>query len=648
MLGPSSYRDGHLVAMKEGGSLGVTQIAKAVSNPQKLGLSLTKLSQEALTTANLDGFLAQVGEAATACLEIDLFWLFQLQDWQRTLLMRVGTGWQSGVAGSYVTAATTGSMAWYTLEVEGALIVDDLSREQRFWVSPVLQSHQVVSALNVRIEGLKGPFGMLGVGSRRRREFEAHEILYLQALAAIVALAVERVRAAPSPECVALPESTFQPAREALLQQRLERALARAHGGRESVAVLLLDLDHFLDVSGDLGDKETERLLAASAERLRLVVRAGDTVARLAKDRFAILCEHRHQDFSAIRLADRMQRALAGAKPALTASVGLVEVGSGEHVAAEVMRDAALALAEAKRSGGGRIVRFDAALGDASLARHHTQSEVRLAIAQGRLRLHYQPVVGPDGRICGVEALLRWLRPGIGLVGPHELIPLVEESDLIFDLGRWVIDEACRQAGLWLKQGRRWTVGINLSARQFQDRQLAQTFHKASKDNHLPSGRICFEVTESAVMADSEATQETLDGLKHLGACLAIDDFGTGYSSLSRLQKLPVDYLKLDRSFLTEVPGRSEILAQSTVTLGHSLGLACVAEGVETKAQAAAIWQMGYDLAQGYLFAKPQSPERLERLSLASEGTPKAVRTRTDARSGGRLVTTAGRPAVKP
>jgi diguanylate cyclase (GGDEF)-like protein/PAS domain S-box-containing protein len=423
-------------------------------------------------------------------------------------------------------------------------------------------------------------------------------------------------------------------ANRTLFRDRVEHALARASRHCERVAVLFLDVDDFKKVNDSLGHDEGDRLLKAIAARLLNATRGCDTVARLGGDEFAVLLENVRDDQDAIIVANRISSSLSAAFQlqqkllTISASMGIARAAEGDG-ADELLRNADVAMYAAKARGKGRYTLFAPEMHAALLTRLSTEADLRDAVAREEFKLLYQPIVDlAQGRVVGCEALVRWEHPQRGVVKPDSFIRLAEDTGLIVPLGRWVLREATREAARWPKYPtgtRPPYVTVNIAAKQLLHSEFVTDVKAALSDAGLPADRLILEITEGTLLDHAEATTHRLLELKDLGVRLAIDDFGTGYSSLSYLQRFPIDILKIDKSFVDGIVrgGNQAALARTIISLGDSLALRTVAEGIETDAQRSVLRDLGCQLGQGFLYAEPLDaghlPQIIGKLGMGDE-----------------------------
>jgi diguanylate cyclase (GGDEF)-like protein len=398
-----------------------------------------------------------------------------------------------------------------------------------------------------------------------------------------------------------------------MLMNRLSSALARLERSGGHVAVLFIDLDRFKIVNDSLGHHAGDTLLLGVTERLRKAVRSHEMLARFGGDEFVLVCEDVADAQHAVAVAERLLKALAlpfdlhGSQAFVAGSIGIALTGDHTTSPADLVRDADAAMYHAKEAGGGRWSIFDQVIRDRVVQRQATEAALRTAIEEEQLVVHFQPELDvATAAIVGVEALVRWERPGVGMVSPGDFIPIAEETGLIIPLGWWVLRESCRLAQTF--DDDRLVVRVNVSARQLSDASLTTVVAQALADSELPPERLCLEVTESVVMEDAERSIAALQAVRDLGVSIALDDFGTGYSSLSYLRRLPIDGLKIDRSFVRGLghEAEDESIVASVIDLARSLGVDVTAEGVETAEQHERLRAGGCDTMQGFLFARPQ------------------------------------------
>ena len=410
-------------------------------------------------------------------------------------------------------------------------------------------------------------------------------------------------------------------ANRALFSDRVEHALMRSQRGFPDIAIVFIDLDDFKTVNDSLGHAAGDHVLQEVARRLQIAVRPTDTVARFGGDEFAVLLESVNDSAQAADAAARILHALEipleidGKQVFPRASIGicLVDRENESPEAAELLRNADVAMYMAKRDSKGSYRVFEPTMHERVVERLELRSELQRAIDEDQLALHYQPVVRLEGHeILGVEALLRWMHPTRGTIPPNQFIPLAEETGLIIPMGRWVLETACAEGVLLHTRFPRpepLAMSVNLSVRQLQSESIVADVRGALEKSGLTPGALVLEITESVMMADTDFAVQRLCELKDLGVRLAMDDFGTGYSSLSYLSRFPVDILKMDRSFVGA--GENVALQSAIIALGASLELEVVAEGIELPEQERSLHDLGCELGQGFLFARPMGPPEL-------------------------------------
>jgi len=422
----------------------------------------------------------------------------------------------------------------------------------------------------------------------------------------------------------------------ALILDRVEQALARARRQKSSLAVMFLDVDGFKSVNDTFGHAAGDQLLRGVAARLGALVRDSDTVGRLGGDEFVVVVEGDSLDAGPEVVAERIREVLsqpfvlsAADELSVRAEVSIGIVVGVRASAEDVLRDADVALYEAKSAGKNRYMVFAPEMGAVIRQRLELEMDLRAAVGSDQFVLAYQPIfdLGSD-TITGVEALIRWQHPIRGLVMPDDFIPLAEETALIIPIGRWVVTEACRQAAEWDRRGHHLGISVNVSARQLdEDVDFLTDVRRALVQSGLEPGLLTLEITETMLMRDAAASARRLLALKDLGVRIAIDDFGTGYSSLGYIQQFPVDALKIDRSFMSGVSRNPESVAliHTMIQLGKSLGIETLAEGIEDRSQLLSLVREECDSGQGFLLARPLTPGALEELINA---TPRASEVR--------------------
>ncbi|WP_374381103.1 putative bifunctional diguanylate cyclase/phosphodiesterase [Pseudomonas fluvialis] len=409
-----------------------------------------------------------------------------------------------------------------------------------------------------------------------------------------------------------------------LLRDRTSKALSTLSRDAQQVALLYMDIDGFKDVNDSLGHACGDTLIRELGSRLQGLLRSSDTLCRATGDEFVILMPDVENAESVGLLAERILNGLQrpfllhGHLQTISLSLGAAVAPHDGQDCETLLRNAETAMYQAKQDGRQTWRFFDSTMNQQALARLQLLNDLRQAIAQHQLQLYYQPQIDlASGRLSGVEALVRWQHPVRGMISPAEFIPAAEESRLIIPLGEWVLRQACAQAASWQRQGLALPqVAVNISAIQLQHGHLEESVLQALANSHLPASLLELEITESSLVDKTEQVIDSLKRLKAMGVNLSIDDFGTGYSSLAYLQTLAVDKLKIDQSFVRDLTLNQDnrAIVSAIVQMAHTLGLACIAEGVESQDIAAALHRLGCQQAQGYLYARPLPADELQTL----------------------------------
>jgi diguanylate cyclase (GGDEF)-like protein/excisionase family DNA binding protein len=506
-----------------------------------------------------------------------------------------------------------------------AEIINDASNDPRVIHVPGTPDDEDESMIVAPIRNADGVVGALNL-YRVGRDFNAEDLELVQLFTNHVAIALDNatihaqlVDAAVTDPLTGLPNRR-------LFAERIDHALARRERAGSHVAVLFLDVDSFKMVNDGLGHAAGDAVLRGVAQRLRECTRQADTVARLGGDEFGVLLEDIHGEPEAIQAAERLVAALsapleiAGRTVRARASIGVAfDRGESDISSVELLRDADTAMYLAKASNRGSFEIFEPAMHTRQLARLQLDGELRDALERGQFSLRYQPIVAfPTGRIVGAEALLRWNHPTRS-IGPLEFIELAEESGEIVAIGSWVLLEACRQARHWqrgIRGARDLRISVNVSARELVEGAFVEGVEAALKRSKLAPSSLALEITESMMLADETAAIASLRRLRELGVHIVVDDFGTGYSSLSYLKRLPVDGLKIDRSFVEGLGTEREksAIVRATIALARALGLTVTAEGIENSTQLRRLLALQCDLGQGYHFAPPLEPDAMTAL----------------------------------
>ncbi len=587
--------------------------------------AVAQLGEHALEGASTGELMREAVGAAARILDVEFASVFELDEANDRLVLCQGFGWPTEEGVSLYAPAGLGSHSGYTILTGGPVIVEDWAQETRFAKPDMLRKAETRSGLSVVIEGHQGPFGVLTVQSLDVRPFNPGDVHFLQSLANVLADALERQATEDGIRHRALHDALTGLPNRVLFHDRLGQALARLRRRRSLTAVLFLDLDRFKLVNDSLGHQVGDELLAAVAPRLSQVVRSSDTVARFGGDEFGILLEDITDEHDAVEMAERIAAVftrpfvLDGSEHFVTTSIGIA-VAHGGELPEELIRDADAAMYRAKEHGRARYELFDEVMRARAFARLRVENDLRRAVDRGELALVYQPVVSlRDHSILGVEALVRWAHPERGLVSPLEFIEIAEENGLIEPIGRWVLEQACRQGVRWHQahpDSAPIGVSVNLSAIQVAQKTLSETVSQVLAATGIDPSALSLEITESAILTEMETVGGALGPLKALGVRLVLDDFGTGYSSLGYLTHLPLDVLKVDRSFIDGlgIDPRDTAITEAIIAMSHALSLDVVAEGVQTEVQARELERLGCFTAQGFCFSPPVPADEITKM----------------------------------
>jgi diguanylate cyclase (GGDEF)-like protein/PAS domain S-box-containing protein len=586
------------------------RVAQQVAVNELSVLALGGGGVEDLLRAAIDKVAEIVGVPTASIVEV-------LPDGDAMVRAVGGTGASTHVGMRY--AASPGTLTGTVLTDGVSIVTADLRGDARFLRAPAAGEGMTAGAGFV-IRLADRAWGVVFAFSPEPRSFTADELAFLESVAKVIGRAIERSESEQTIHHQALHDALTGIPNRTLLLDRLTLALERAIRTGTFVGVLYIDLDRFKDVNDTYGHPEGDALLVAVAEHLTAAIRPGDTVARVGGDEFAVVAETLAGPEEALALAERLLRELATPLGTLTgASIG-VAVRKGGASADDAMRDADTALYRAKASGRGRVELFDAEMRARMLDRLQTEADLRGALEREEFDLHYQPIVAlADGSIAALEGLVRWRHPTRGMLPPGVFIGIAEETGAIIDLGRFVIARACADAARWnatRPDADPVLMTVNLSPVQLGDAGLPEFVATSLSASGIEPSQLGLEITETVVFSENPEHAARLLAIKRLGVRLLLDDYGTGYSSLSYIRRFPLDFLKLDRSFVSGV-GQDETdtaIVVAVCELARALGLTVVAEGVESAEQLAALHAIGCEHVQGYYFARPLTRAKVDHL----------------------------------
>jgi diguanylate cyclase (GGDEF)-like protein/PAS domain S-box-containing protein len=584
---------------------------------------IADFGHRALANTDLDLLLDELAVLVASGLNVEFCKVLQFGPDGHALLHKAGVGWHSGWIGGQVPVSDDVSRTSFVLASGEPLTVADFRTETRFAPSTTLSLHNISSGIDVPIMGSAGPLGIIGAYSRQPRQFTPENVSFLQNLANIVGTAMDRKALEERFAYLAQFDSLTALPNRSLLLDRFAQTLTLAARNQWLVGILFVDLDRFKIVNDTRGHSVGDALLTHVAARLQECVRPGDTVGRLGGDEFAMVLCSLAKGADAGSVADKVVNALSrpfrldGHDIYVSASVGIgIYPTDGTH-ADELLRNADTAMYRAKERGRNTFQFYLPEMNERSAERLALETQLRGALERQEFLLHYQPKVNiASGAISGFEALLRWQHPQRGLVPPEQFISILEDTGMIVPVGEWVLRTVCKQINSWKSAGiEPRPVAVNLSARQFQQRDLDEVIAVILDETQVDANLLELELTESMLMKDPEEAVLTLEALRAYGVALAVDDFGTGYSSLAYLQRFPLDALKIDRAFIRDISTKPDdaSIAVAIITLAHSLKLTVIAEGVETEAQLNFLRLHGCDEMQGYYFSPPLSVENCTR-----------------------------------
>jgi diguanylate cyclase (GGDEF)-like protein/PAS domain S-box-containing protein len=579
---------------------------------------IAEFGQQALASTDLEDVLGRAVELVSVTLKADYCNVLELEPEGKQLLYKATAGWPAEWVGQRRVSVRPSSRAEFVLTHREPLVTEDYEKETRFAPSPLIHLG-VRSGIEVPIFGTAGTFGMLTAHARQARRFGGEDVSFLQSVANILAVAIERKNAEDRLAHLARFDALTSLPNRYLFRFRLLQTMAQARRSGQPMAVLFIDLDHFKLVNDTQGHSAGDRLLKEAADRITQCVRSGDTVGRFGGDEFGAIVSELARPGDAELVAQKILGALSrpyhleGYETYVSASIGItIFPADGDNPETLVM-NADTAMYRAKEQGRNTYQYFTREMNERALARVQMEAALRRAIERREFLVHYQPKVDlRSRRICGFEALLRWQHPEKGLVLPGAFVTVLEDAGLIVPVGEFVLRSVCEQIRAWQRSGIAVRpVTVNLSARQFQQKDFEAVVRSIIRDTGVDASLVQFELTETLLMNDPAGAARTLRGLKESGVTISVDDFGTGYSSLAYLKRFPLDALKIDRSFVRDITTDPEdaTITLAIIGLAHSLKLKVVAEGVETREQLNLLAENGCDEMQGYLFAMPTTPE---------------------------------------
>jgi len=578
--------------------------------------TVAEFGQRALAGIDLDVLFNEAVALVTEKLGVTQTTIWGHRPGSRSLESRAVSGWPAEDMPEISLPDETLSPMGFALVNSQAVCSDNLAQDDRFAAEHCPHLAEAMTVAEVLIPGEHHPFGVLEAMDRGGKRFSDGEISFMQSIANMLASAIERKRVERDVQRLALEDSLTGLPNRALFRDHLQNGLARVKRLGGLLAVLLIDLDHFKDVNDTLGHPVGDTLLASVAGRLRACVRETDPPARLGGDEFALILSELHGLEDAAFVARKVIGQLAepfeidGHEIYLGASIGITMCPTDGMDADGLLRNADLALYGAKKGGRNAYQFFSEHMASQVESRKAVERDMRQALTTDQFALHFQPQFDlVSGRLVGAEALLRWRHPILGLLTPREFIPIAEATGLVVPLGEWVLETACDQAYSWRRNGLPLlSTAVNLSPSQCRRGDLVKTIDRIAERTGGDIGWLELEVTERLFMPPEETgSVDVLQRLRERGVTISIDDFGKGYSSLGRLQRLPVNKVKIDKCFVLGVARSrdADLIVRAIIALGRSLGLTVIAEGVENEEQLAFLRSEGCHVAQGYHLGRP-------------------------------------------
>lgn len=585
---------------------------RARSNQQFL---VAALGRFALAHPVLDQVFSEAASALATGLAVEYSKVLLPDTTANAFILKTGVGWRPGWLGRNIGSIAGRSQTAHVVSSRKPVIVEDFRCEPRFEASEMLTAHGIVSGINVLIGGAEYPHGVLGVYATETRKFSADDGAFLEAIANTLSTAIERGVADERLKHMAQYDALTDLPNRLLLTDRLNVALAQSRRSSKRLALMYMDLDRFKNTNDVFGHEVGDGVLREVAKRISSCMRAADTVSRQGGDEFVIVLPGIETDQDAVRVAEKILAAvfapltIDGKDIALGASIGIACYPENGSDAETLLRNADAAMYVAKDPGRCKYQFYSVEINARALERMALEGDLRQALARDELFLCYQPQIDlGTNALLGLEALKRWRHATRGIIPPAQFIPIAEESGLIVKIGAWVLETACRQHASWTAQGLvSGVIAVNVSAHQFGQVDFVDVVAAALLHTGLDAKFLELEVTESVVMQGVDEVLRKLDKLHVLGVKLAIDDFGTGYSSLAYLKQFPIYRLKIDQSFTRGLPAdhQSSSIVQAIISMGHSLGLNVLAEGIESAEQEEHLRSLWCDAGQGYLYAKP-------------------------------------------